>query len=137
MRHALTVGLLGAASLLGGCESGAPANKPLDQSKIISVRPAIPDGARAFVEQQKRLEQQQQKKSAWGRKQPAQPVGYGYTYAPPTPARPTFGQRMAEFFSFKKKQAPKNAETPAQPQNPVPQSPPAQPVTPQPTGQQQ
>jgi hypothetical protein len=68
--------------LAAGCQSPDDSNKPMDQSKIISVRPAIPDGARSFVEQQRKMEQERQRRSGT---QAAQPLGYTYMEAPPQP----------------------------------------------------
>jgi hypothetical protein len=64
------------------------ADQPLDQSKIISVRPAVPDGAKAFVNQQNKLEQDRRKKPLFGNwfaKKPSQPAGYECQTAAPPP----------------------------------------------------
>jgi hypothetical protein len=72
-----------------GC-AAPPPNQPLDQNKIISVRPAYPEGAKAFVEQQRKIEEDRQKKPAFGnwlQKTPSQPAGQGsQTPAPPPTA---------------------------------------------------
>lgn len=83
MNREISIGLaaITLAALSVGCES--PGNQPLDQGRVISVRPAIPDGARSFVEQQEKLEQERRRRS----NTPAdQPLGYPYVETPP--ARP-------------------------------------------------
>lgn len=82
------------AALLAGCENPQDSNKPLDQSKIISVRPAVPDGARRFVEEQNKLQQERQRKS---KTQAAQPAGY--TYIEPAPAKPANNGSWTDIFN--------------------------------------
>ncbi len=53
MNPKMLIPLLAMATVVTGCQQ--PANQPLDQSRIISVRPAIPAGARQFVERQQEL----------------------------------------------------------------------------------
>ena len=67
---------------------GSPLTTRPDQSSIISVRPAIPDGAKAFVDQQNKIEQDRQKKPLfgnWFQKKSSQPPGYEFQAAAPRP----------------------------------------------------
>lgn len=87
MRSKACYAAVAVAAFLAGCQGPQDPNKPIDQSKIISVRPAIPEGARKFVEEQNRLQRERQKKS---KTQAAQPAGYTYV-EPVTPKSPNNG----------------------------------------------
>jgi hypothetical protein len=98
-------------ALLSGCADPAP-HRSLDQSKIISVRPAIPEGARKFVEEQNRQHQQIQKKS---KVQAAQPAGYTYQEPPPPPKPRSEGSWLDLFNPAKWGNGASNRARPSQP----------------------
>ena len=86
-------------ALTAGC--AAPANQPLDQNTIISVRPAYPDGAKAFVNQQNKLQQDRRKKPLFGNwfaKKPSQPAGYE-CQTPAPPAKASSGKTFWDIFN--------------------------------------
>lgn len=97
MRLTLSISftLLTLATLVLGCQEPRDPYAPMDQSKIISVRPAIPEGARKFVDQQNRIEQQRRKKM---KKQADQPRGYTYMQASPPP-KPTSTDPWTDIFN--------------------------------------
>ncbi len=111
--------MIAVVSIAAGC---AAADRPLDQGRIISVRPAIPDGAKAFVAQQSKPPKPPQKPlfEGWFKKKPQQPRA----------SKPTNGKSFWDIFNPAKwgnKTAPQNATAPQQ-QIPRNQLTPGQPV---------
>jgi hypothetical protein len=114
-------------ALSAGCEA-PPANQPLDQSKIISVRPAYPDGAKAFVAEQRKLQEQrereQQKKPLfgnWFQKKPSQPANYESPTAAPPP-KASSGRSFSDIFN-PAKWGKSNQQTTANPPQQIQQGP--------------
>ena len=109
---------------LGGPLAGlaSAADKPLDQSTIISVKPAVPEAVKKAMEEQKKQAKASssggwfQKKvpppqggygyvppssakasGGWFQKKPAPQGGYGYV--PPPPAKPSSGKSFLDIFN--------------------------------------
>lgn len=70
MRRTMCVWIAAGSALLAGCQTSSP-NQPLDQSKIIAVRPAVPDGARGFIAEQQKREQERKKQGGARSGQPS------------------------------------------------------------------
>lgn len=98
------------AGVAGGADTIPPG------ARIVSVRPAIPDGAKAFVEQQRKLEQERNKKPLfgnWFKKKSTQPPGYETQAAQP-PKKPSAGKSFWDIFNPRKWGKPKQ-QPPANP----------------------